>query len=167
LLVEIARRLGACTFAFFTYERPSLSECLRKRLTAAFAEGGLDSERFLKWLPWQPRAAFLALMGRADVYLDTLRFSGFNTLLQAVEMSLPCVSYEGQHLRGRLGSGVLRQLGLTELIATDGASYVEIAVRLASDRHYRRDVARRMQAAGPRAYADRSAVEALEHSLLG
>jgi len=167
LLVEIARRLGACTFAFFTYERPALSERLRTRLSAAFAAAGLDPERFLKWLPWQPRGAFLALLARADVYLDTLRFSGFNTLMQAVEVSLPCVSHEGLQLRGRLGSGILRQLGLPELVATDGGSYVEIAVRLASDRPYRRDIAAKMQLAAPRAYADRSAVEALERALLG
>jgi predicted O-linked N-acetylglucosamine transferase (SPINDLY family) len=166
LLVEIARRLGACTFAFFTYERPALSERLRTRLSHAFAAAGLEPERFLKWLPWQPRLDFLGILAQADVYLDTLRFSGFNTLMQAVEMGLPCVSHEGRHLRGRLGSGILRQLGLPELVATDGAAYVEIAVRLASDPPYRRAVALRMQRAAPRAYADRSAVEALERALV-
>jgi protein O-GlcNAc transferase len=166
ILVEIGRRLGACTFLFFTYERPALSERLRARLTAAFTAAGLDPERFLAWIPWQPRAAFLGLLARADVYLDTLRFSGFNTLMQAVEASLPCVSHEGRYLRGRLGSGILRRLELPELIATDGAAYVEIAVRLASDRAYRSDIAARMRLAAPRAYGDRSAVEALEHTLL-
>ncbi len=166
VLVEIARRLGACTFAFFTYECAALSERLRTRLVAVFAAAGLDPERFLTWLPWQPRAQFFALLARADVYLDTLRFSGFNTMMQAVESSLPCVSYEGRYLRGRLGSGILRQLGLSELVATDGAAYVEIAVRLASDPAYRRDVAARMQLAASRIYADRSAVAALERALL-
>ncbi len=166
VLVEIAQRLGACTFAFFTYERPSLSERLRTRLERAFAAAGLESERFLKWLPWHPRAEFLGLLAEAEVYLDTLRFSGFNTLMQAVEMSLPCVSHEGRYLRGRLGSGILRQLGLSELVANDVAAYVEIAVRLASDRAYRHDIAARMRRAAPRLYADRSAVQGLERALL-
>ncbi len=166
VLVEIARQLGACTFVFFTYERPALSERLRDRITAAFAAAGLDPERFLKWIPWQPRAAFLGLLARADVYLDTLRFSGFNTLMQAVQVCLPCVSHDGRYLRGRLGSGILRRLALHELIAMDHSTYIEIAVRLASDHGYRRDIAARMQRAAPRAYADRSAVEALEHALL-
>jgi len=165
-LVEIGRRLGACTFLFFTYERPALSERLRTRLAAAFTAAGLDPQRFLAWIPWQPRAAFLGLLARADVYLDTLRFSGFNTLMQAVEASLPCVSHEGRYLRGRLGSGILRRLKLPELIATDAAAYVEIAVRLASERGYRSDIAARMRIAAPRAYRDRGAVEALEHTLL-
>jgi len=86
--------------------------------------------------------------------------------MQAVEASLPCVSHEGRHLRGRLGSGVLRRMGLAELVAADSAAYVEIAARLASDRLYRREVRARMQLAAPRAYADRNAVEALERTLL-
>lgn len=166
ILVEIARRLGACTFAFFTYERPSLSERLQTRLAQVFAAAGLESERFLKWLPWLPRAEFLGLLAQADVYLDTLGFSGFNTFMQAVEMGLPCVSREGRYLRGRLGSGILRQLELSELVANDAASYVEIAVRLAADRSYQRDIAARMQRAAPQIYADRSAVAALERALL-
>lgn len=167
VLVEIARRLGTCTFLFFTYERPVLSQRLHARLAAAFTAAGLDSEQFLAWIPWQPRASFLGLLARADVYLDSPRFSGFNTLMQAVEVSLPCVCHDGRFLRGRLGSGILRRLGLAELIAADAAAYIEIAVRLASDRAYRSDIAARMRLAASRAYADRSAVAALERALLG
>ena len=166
LLVEIARGLGVCRFVFFTYERPALSERLRVRLATAFKAAGLDPERFLAWIPWQPRAAFLGLLACADVYLDTLRFSGFNTLMQAVEMSLPCVSHDGLYLRGRLGSGILRRLGLPELIAGNRTAYVDIAVRLASDRDYRDHIAARMRLAAPRVYADRGAVAALEKTLL-
>jgi predicted O-linked N-acetylglucosamine transferase (SPINDLY family) len=166
VLVEIARRLGACRFVFFTYERPALSRRLGARLAAAFVAAGLDPERYLVWIPWQSRESFLGLLACAHVYLDTLRFSGFNTLMQAVEMGLPCVSHEGLYLRGRLGSGILRTLDIPELIAEDHASYVEIAVRLASDSVYRDAIAARMRLAAPRTYADRGAVQALERTLL-
>jgi protein O-GlcNAc transferase len=166
VLVEIALRLKSCTFVFFTHERQALSSMLRARLSAAFAAAGLRPDRLLVWIPWQPRRAFLGILEQADVYLDTIGFSGFNTLMQAIEVHLPCVAYEGRFLRGRLGSGILRRLELAELVASNNATYVDIAVRLAADRAYRAEVKDRQRAAAHRAYADQGAVEALERLLL-
>ena len=44
-------------------------------------------------------------LGRTVV---TLGFSGFNTVMQAVECGLPVVTLRGEFLRGRLGSGIKR-----------------------------------------------------------
>jgi predicted O-linked N-acetylglucosamine transferase (SPINDLY family) len=165
VLVEIAQRVALCSFVFFTYERQHLSYKLRARLSAAFAAAGLDCNR-LVFVPWQPRAAFFGLLSQADVYLDTIGFSGFNTLMHAVETHLPCVAYDGCFMRGRLGSGILRRLELDELIAADKAAYVDIAARLALDPGYRAQISRRLSAAAVRAYEDRTAVEALQQVLL-
>jgi predicted O-linked N-acetylglucosamine transferase (SPINDLY family) len=164
--VEIARRVPDSTLVFFEYERPGLSARLRRRLEIAFAAAGLDASRQLRWIPWQPRAMFRGLLGHATGYLDTLGFSGFNTLMLAVDAALPCVALEGRFLRGRLGSGVLRHLGLHELVAGDAASYVDIAVRLGLDPAYRANVSARVRSAAPQAYADVSAVRALERCLV-
>jgi predicted O-linked N-acetylglucosamine transferase (SPINDLY family) len=76
-------------------------------------------------------------MRRAEVMLDTIGFSGFNTAMQAVECSLSIVTREGRFLRGRLAGGVLQALGLTERLAPDEQHYVDLAVALASDRSRR------------------------------
>jgi len=165
VLVQIAQRLDGSRFVFFTYERQQLSHKLRARLSAAFTTAGLDDER-LVFIPWQPRAAFLGLLRQADVYLDTIGFSGFNTLMHAVQSELPCVAYDGRFMRGRLGSGILRRLELPELIAADRAAYVDLAVRLGEDRSYRTHMAGRLGTAAQRAYRDASAVHALERLLL-
>jgi predicted O-linked N-acetylglucosamine transferase (SPINDLY family) len=165
VLVEIARRVGRCSFVFFTYERHILSESLRARLSTAFAAAGLASS-MLVFIPWQPRAAFLGLLRQADVYLDTIGFSGFNTLMHAVETGLPCVTYDGRFMRGRLGSGILRRLQLDELIATDKAAYIGMAVRLSEDPAYRAHISQRLRTAAPLAYEDLDAVQALERVLL-
>jgi predicted O-linked N-acetylglucosamine transferase (SPINDLY family) len=165
VLVEIAQRVGRCTFVFFAYERPILSNRLRARLSSAFTEAGMDS-RMLVFVPWQPRAAFLGLLSQADVYLDTIGFSGFNTLMHAVETRLPCVAYEGRFMRGRLGSGILRRLALDELVAADKQAYIDIAVHLSEDAGYRRQISQRLHAAAQLAYEDLSAVEVLEGVLL-
>jgi protein O-GlcNAc transferase len=164
--VEIARRLGRCTFAFFQHERAELSNKLRRRLTDAFARAGLDAGRFLVFLPWLPRAEFLGLMRRADVYLDTLGFSGFNTFMQAVQAHLPGVALEGRFMRGRLGSGILRHLGLAEFVAATPADYVAIAVKLAEDPAHRARVRAALRERETRAYRDLCVVEALSEVLL-
>jgi protein O-GlcNAc transferase len=68
--------------------------------------------------------------------LDTIGFSGYNTAVQAIECGLPLVTREGRFLRGRLASGVLRRMGLQELIAQTKTDYVNLVVRLATDHDY-------------------------------
>jgi predicted O-linked N-acetylglucosamine transferase (SPINDLY family) len=113
----IAQRLGRCRFVFFTHRARGLSEKLAQRLRAAFARAQLDMDDFVAFIPWQNRAGFYGLLKRADVFLDTIGFSGFNTAIQAVECALPVVTREGRFLRGRLASGILKRMGLQELVA--------------------------------------------------
>jgi predicted O-linked N-acetylglucosamine transferase (SPINDLY family) len=136
-------------------------------LAEVFRRAGLDAHRYLVFIPWLPRAGFLGLLGQADVYLDTLGFSGFNTLMQAVQAHLPSVAHEGRFMRGRLGSGILRRLGLPELVATSRAQYVDVAVALAEDADHRAAMRQRLQQNEHRAYGDVDAVAALEGVLLG
>lgn len=155
VLAEIARRLGKCRLVFFTARPAALSEKLRARLERA----GLDFERHARFLPWLPPAEFRGLMAAADLYLDTIGFSGFNTALQAVESGLPVVTREGRFMRGRLATGILKRIGLEELVAADETAYVELAVRAA------RDSARLRQAIEARRdalYEDEAPVRALE-----
>jgi predicted O-linked N-acetylglucosamine transferase (SPINDLY family) len=166
VLVEIASRLGRCTFVFFDHEIPELSRKLDARLSVAFKQGGLYPQHYLKWIPWQPRASFFGLMSQADVYLDTIGFSGFNTMMQAVQCQLPCVTYAGRFMRGRLGSGILQRLGISELIARDTDEYIELAVRLAIDTSYRESIRVAMSLAEHRLYEDTTAIDALSELLL-
>jgi predicted O-linked N-acetylglucosamine transferase (SPINDLY family) len=162
VLAEIARRLGPCRLVFFEYRTRALSGALRARLAAEFGRRGLDFERCALFLPWQSRAAFLGLLRTADVFLDTLGFSGFNTAQQAVECGLPVVTREGRFLRGRLASGILKRIGLPELVAADEAQYVELAVRLARDAGYREDIRRRIGQRRGALFDDTAPIRALE-----
>jgi protein O-GlcNAc transferase len=172
IFVELARRLGACRFLFFQHEKFELSRRLLQRISKAVQAAGLDPTRHLVLLPWQPRASFFGLLRSADVYLDTIGFSGFNTLMQAVECKIPCVTFEGRFLRGRLGSGILRHIGLDELVATDIDGYIDLATRLAESSTYRTAIREKLGLAASKAYRDVTPTDALanvllEHSSLG
>jgi predicted O-linked N-acetylglucosamine transferase (SPINDLY family) len=101
-------------------------------------------------------------MRRADVFLDPIGFSGFNTAIQAVECGLPIVTREGRFMRGRLASGILDRMGLSDLVARNEEDYIEFAVKLASDAAYRQEVRARMEQARPILYNDLEPVRALE-----
>jgi predicted O-linked N-acetylglucosamine transferase (SPINDLY family) len=162
VLVEIARRLGACRLVFFQGRPAALAERLRERLRRAFAAAGLELERHAVFLPWQSLQRFRGLMSRADLYLDTLGFSGFNTALQAIDCGLPVVAREGRFLRGRLASGLLKRLELPELVAPSDDAYIELVVGLARDRARRESLAQAMAQRRERLFDDPAPVAALQ-----
>lgn len=166
IFVDIARRLGECQFVFFDHHRGNLTERLMDRLESAFDEAGLYFGDYSVMMPWLKREEFYALLRRANVYLDTVGFSGFNTVMQALECDLPVVAQDGKFMRGRLGSGILKQLGLTELVARDDSHYVDITVRLASDIRYQDAIRERIRTGRSRLFGDEAPVRSLEAFLL-
>jgi predicted O-linked N-acetylglucosamine transferase (SPINDLY family) len=167
VLLDIARALSRCQIVLFESGSRAVSARLLARLHSRFRAGGMDPERYLVMVPWQAPARFFALMQRADVYLDTLGFSGFNTVMQAVECALPVVGYEGRFMRGRFASGILRAMGLPELVARDTAEYVRLAIRLATDQEYRAAMRARIAENRHALYRDQRVIDALTELLVG
>jgi protein O-GlcNAc transferase len=166
IFVEIARRLGRCQFVFFKHLfRESLSDQLLQRLKSVFAQSGLEFHDYGVCIPWQNRPAFYGLMQRADVYLDTIGFSGFNTAMQAVECGLPIVTLEGRFMRGRLASGILNRMGLPELVAGTEAEYANVVIRLVQEPEYRRRVREHIEASRHILFDDVAPIRALEEFL--
>src|SRR6266852_3379031 len=166
VFAEIACRLGRCQLVFFTPEVSDLAEKLRQRLEAVFAQYGLNIGAYVIFIPWQNGPAFDGLLERADVFLDTIGFSVFNTAMQAVERGTPIVTREGRFLRGRLASGILRRMGLQELIAGSEEDYISLAVKLIQDGEYRDRVRKRIETERHVLFEDIAPVRALEDFLV-
>lgn len=160
MLVSIAAALGECRLVFFNYRAPDLSRQLETRLREAFSASGLDARKFVRFIPWQTPARFRGLMRRAHAFLDTAGFSGFNTVMEAVQSECPVVAWEGRFLRGRFGSGILTRMGLQDLVARDAATYVSLAVRLCRDAGFRQSVRNRMAAGAGKLFEDPAPVHA-------
>ena len=120
IFTAIARELGACQFVFFKYPLATLAQQLSQRLEAAFATASLTYSDYIVELPWLSKPHFNSLMRQSTAFLDTIGFSGFNTAIQAIECGLPVITREGRFLRGRLASGVLRRMRLTEWMPNGG-----------------------------------------------
>jgi predicted O-linked N-acetylglucosamine transferase (SPINDLY family) len=145
-LAAIARAVPHSVLVFFTDGHAGTTARLVERMRLAFARADIEFDRHAVVLPRLDRPRFFALMRRAHLFLDTIGFSGFNTAMQAIECGLPVVAYEGQFLRGRLASGIVRRLGMHELVARSAGEYVERVVEAAApaaNQQARRSIAAR------------------------
>lgn len=93
------------------------------------------------FLPWQSQPDFLNLLSLADVALDAHRLAGGNVSFQAFWTGTPMVVYPSEFLRGRIGAGLYRLLGLEQWIASDWDDYLEKALKLGTDPSARQTLA--------------------------
>lgn len=166
VLAEIARRCQPCKLVFFQGTEVGLAALLEQRLRASFAAAGVSFDDCVRFIPWQSQPAFFALLDRADVYLDTIGFSGFNTTMQAIERGTPVVAFEGEFMRGRFASAILRQMGLDEWVATSTEQYVQLVERIVLDKSLRRSVHKQIIDRRRPLFDDRQTVAALGDLLL-
>ena len=166
-LAAVARGVGDGQLVFFHAKNNSpMSHRLEARLAARFAAEGLRFADHVRFIPFQKLALFHGLLRRADLVLDTIGFSGFNIAMQVLGNGTPMVAYEGKFMRGRLASGIVRTLGLHELVATSHAEYAAIATRLAKDADWRAAMRQKIAAGMPGIYNDRAAVLVLQDAIL-
>lgn len=117
-----------------------------RTLTEACARHGVSRDRFVLTGSLPSRADVKALERIADVYLDTSPFSGSISVIDPLELGLPLVVQEGATHRSRMASALLREIGLLELITTNEAGYIALALRLGTDATYRRQLNERILA---------------------
>ena len=165
ILVEIVKKLGKCKLVFFN-QQDSWTKILQGRLERVFQDAGLIFNDCIVFIPWLEADKFYGLMKSANVYLDTIGFSGFNTVMQAMDCALPVVSKQGNFMRGRLGSGILRRMGIPELIANSDEEYIELVVRIANDDSYRNQMSKKIINQRNILYNDIEPIRALERFIL-
>jgi predicted O-linked N-acetylglucosamine transferase (SPINDLY family) len=119
---------------------------LQQALEAEFRAAGIAPER-LRIMPPMTPAQILTLMSRVTVFLDTFPFSGGASVLEPIFAACPVVTLRGRAQRGLLGAGMLRALGLDELVTDDVAAYEAKAVAIAKSPAYRAALAERLKRA--------------------
>src|SRR5882672_4964832 len=171
--VQIARHLKKRIFkrnsggrlVFFRSRSEAMDRILETRLRAAFDKGGVEFDAHVSIIPTLDRSRFFGLMRESAFMLDTLGFSGFNTAIQGIECDLPILAYEGEFMRGRLASAIMRRLNLPELVATTKEDFVHKAIELAGDAGRRKRLRAQIIAGRKVLFHDLAPVRALEHHL--
>jgi predicted O-linked N-acetylglucosamine transferase (SPINDLY family) len=99
-------------------------------LESEAAARGIDPAR-LVFGGTLPKAAHLARLSRADVFLDTLLVNAHTGASDALWAGVPLISCPQEGFPSRVGASLLRAAGLPQLICVDLAGYEALAVRLA------------------------------------
>jgi protein O-GlcNAc transferase len=110
-------------------EYPGVKEQLLSRLERA----GIDRGR-VSLFGQAPLNDYLAAYSEVDMILDTFPYPGGATTADALWMGVPTVTIKGGSLLARQGASILHVTGLPDWIAESKAEYIEIAVRMATNK---------------------------------
>jgi protein O-GlcNAc transferase len=162
---RIAKRVSDCRFVFISHRSSSVTEQFRARLNNIFDKFNMRADDYIVFLPRLDHEQYHELNCLADIYLDSIGWSGCNSTFEAVACNLPVVTLPGKLMRGRHSSAILTMMGLTETIATDFDEYISSAVKLGRDSQWRQYISDKISKSKHLAYHDRTCVAALEEFL--
>ena len=134
LLADILAADPEGVLVLFQAPARAVTTQLAARLGGALAARGIAARGQLKFMPRMGAAAFRGVLAASDVVLDTVRWSGGNTSLDAIAAGTPVVALPGRFMRGRQTAAMLAAMGLDTLVAASPADYVRIALDTARDR---------------------------------
>jgi predicted O-linked N-acetylglucosamine transferase (SPINDLY family) len=137
---------------------PNWTNSLQER----FARRLPDVASRVRFLPRLSRDRFLALNALADVLLDPVHFGGGNTSYEGFALGVPIVTLPSGFSRGRITYALYRQMGLDDGVVDSPEAYVYRAIRLGTDREYRRVVVERINERSHVLFGDTGGIRALE-----
>jgi len=141
---EILERIPDARLAF-----SPLAAGLRDVYVRLVQSSGIARDRIVFVPTGNGEAENQARYNLVDFVLDPLPYGGVNGTLEALDMHVPVVTLVGKRHGERTSYSILANLGVTDTVAETGRDYVDLAVRLATDRAFMREVRARIAAALP------------------
>jgi predicted O-linked N-acetylglucosamine transferase (SPINDLY family) len=141
---EVLERIPGARLAF-----SPLGPGLREVYVRLVRSAGIAQERVVFVPTGNGEAENQARYHLVDFVLDPLPYGGVNGTLEALDMHVPVVTLVGKRHGERTSYSILANLGVTDTVAETGRDYVDLAVRLATDRAFMQQVRARIAAALP------------------
>ena len=160
-VAEILRRDPKGLLVLINNASPSLVQCLRSRFQRAMP----DVAHRVAFLPFLKLEALLAFARHVDAVLDTPVFGGGTTSLEMFAVDVPIVTWPGPFARSRITHALYRQMGIAGLAAQSALQYAEIALRLANDPDWRRQMGEELRRRKDVLYENAALVRELERFL--
>ena len=162
----IAQQVPQAKFVFIEFPLSSfVNEQFKNRLKKAFTKYALNSEDYCSILSRLNEEEYASLNLVADIFLDTFTWSGDNTTRMAIACNLPVVTRPGEFMRGRHSYGILKMLGVEDTIAYSEEEYIDIAVKLGNNCHWRQSIVDNIYANQDKIFNDRQCLRGLEEFL--
>jgi predicted O-linked N-acetylglucosamine transferase (SPINDLY family) len=148
---------------FISHWNCAITEKFRQRLKRVFSQFSLKSEDFCIILPRLEKSDYLQLNLIADIGLDTVQFTGFLTSLDSIACNLPIVTCEREFMRSRQTAGILKHIGVTDMITSNQREYINIAVKLGLNLYLRQQIVNKIQKKQSIIYENVNCIQALEN----
>ena len=165
LFAEVLAANRDARLVLFAGKHATITDLFMRRLERVLADHGIAIRERVLMLPQVGHDDYLRINLTCNAMLDTLHWSGGNTSLDALACGLPVVTLPGTFMRGRQSAGMLRLVGVPELIARDRADYLGIAARLVGDAGWRQELSARIRSAQAQLFDRPDAVAALARLL--
>jgi predicted O-linked N-acetylglucosamine transferase (SPINDLY family) len=136
---------------------------IEQRLILKINQNNLIADNKIIFIPNLSRNGFNTLMRAGKVLLDTIYFSGFNTPMQALGCGLPVVTLQGQFMRSRAATGILKRIHLEELIAKNSEMYIGLIYKLISDQEFYKEIKNKIKDNVGLLYRDTAPIRSLEN----
>jgi protein O-GlcNAc transferase len=163
VFARIAAGVSNSQFVFIEFGGGrDITELFKARLERVFRTFGLKAADHCVFLPRLAPDRFLAAIGGCDIVLDSIGWSGCNSILESLAHNLPIVAFEGEWMRGRHAAAILNMMQIVETTARTIDEYVSIASVLGRDAGLRSQMSTRIAEQKSRVYRDRECVAGLE-----
>lgn len=162
---KIARDLDKCKFVFIQNEGEGVTEVFHQRLKKVFEEFALNYQDYCIFLPQLKARKFAGTAAIADVFLDSIGWSGCNSTLESIAHNIPVVTLRGEFMRGRHSTAILKMMNIEETIVFNKEEYIRIAIHLGRDGQYRKYLSELIAQNKHKLYNDLKPVRALEEFL--
>ena len=104
---------------------------------ATVREALAGTSAILEIMPFLHYSEYMGLMEEGDFTLDTYHFGGSNVVSDSLFVRKPTVAWQGDKWYNRISAGMLRRVGLDELITHSEDEYLATALRLIHDDAWR------------------------------
>jgi protein O-GlcNAc transferase len=166
VFARIAVDTPGCQFAFIEFGGGrGVTELFKLRLERAFGAAGLDAKDHCVFLPRLAPDRFAAAIGQCDVVLDSIGWSGCNSILESLAHNVPIVTFAGEMMRGRHAAAILDMMNVRDTTAHTLDEYVAMASLLGRDQARRKDVSSRIAANKHHLYRDLQCIAGLQSFL--
>jgi predicted O-linked N-acetylglucosamine transferase (SPINDLY family) len=167
VFARIAAEVPGCQFAFIEFGGgKGVTELFRARLDRAFSAVGLTAADHCVFLSRLAPDRFAAAIGQCDVVLDSIGWSGCNSILESLVYNLPIVTMACEMMRGRHTAAILEMMDVRTTTAQTIDEYVSIAGILGRHRARRDGLSAEIADKKHRIYRDRACIVALETFLI-
>jgi CRISPR-associated protein Csy1 len=165
LIARVMTAIPDSALVLFQGRNPVITQRFLARLQGTLQAAGVTGEGRVVVLPTLRHDDYLRVNTLCDLMLDTTRWSGGNTALDAIASGLPVVTMPGRFMRARQTAGMYALMGVEGLTVDSADAYVATAVRLVQDGAFRAQAKAAIVAGRPAIFDDPAPLRALNQFL--